>query len=179
MRLLKERNRGYAGSIKEDEAREANEEREKRRKEEEEAKERERSRQLDERRQDLLESLIDEPALGTAEEVITIALRFNDGKRDQRRFLAESTRVNDVCNWIDATHGIEREKLELSTMNGSRKFAYDEEDSMTLKEAGLAKMTALRVLELEEVVKERSDEGNEIENEDEKEEDDQDEEDDE
>jgi hypothetical protein len=164
---LQERNRGYVGSIQEDEAREAKEVKERQLKEEEEANERDRLRQLEERRQVLLESLAEEPpVVGTPpEDVITIALRFNDGsnKRDRRRFLAETTSINDVCNWIDATHGIEREKLELTTMNGARKFVYaeDDEKDMTLREAGLAKMTALRVVEVESV----KNEGKEIDNE--------------
>lgn len=157
LQLLQERNRGYVGSIQEDEAREVKEVKERQFKEEEEANERDRLRQLEERRQVLLESLAEEPpVVGTPpEDVITIALRFSDGsnKRDQRRFLAETTSINDVCNWIDATHGIEREKLELTTMNGARKFVYaeDDEKDMTLREAGLAKMTALRVVEVESV----------------------------
>ena len=175
MQLLRERNRGYVGSIQEDEAREAKEVKDRQQQEEEAAKERDRLKEIEARRQLLLESLAEEPPMGTTppEDVITIALRFNDGnKRDQRRFLADETRINDVCNWIDARHGIEREKLELSTMHGARKFVYVEnsEEDMTLREAGLAKMTALRVAEVE------SEEDEELDEDDEEEEDDEDEE---
>ena len=166
LRLLKERNRGYMGSIQDDEAREARERKVQQQKEEEEANERDRLRQIEERRQVLLESLVEEPPVSTTppEDVITIALRFIDGsnKRDQRRFLANKTTLNDVCNWIDAVHGIERERLELSTMNGARKFVYVEnnEDDLTLREAGLAKMTALRVALVEAIVE--NNQGDEI-----------------
>ncbi len=166
LQFLKERNRGYVGSIQGDEAREAKERKLRQQKEVEEAHERDRLRPIEERRQILLESLVEEPPVSTTppEDVITIALRFIDGsnKRDQRRFLADKTTLNGVCNWIDATHGIEREKLELSTMNGARKFMYadNDEDDLTLREAGLAKMTALRVALVEAVVE--NTQGNEI-----------------
>ena len=122
------------------------------------------------RRKELLASLVDEPPMGSGGSIITIALRFTttDGSssktsssRDrttlQRRFDSKLTTTNDVCNWVDAVHGIERERLELSTMNGSKKFVYVEGDdddgeeekrNVTLEEAGLGKMTALRVSEI-------------------------------
>lgn len=156
MQLLKERTEGYKESMKEDKAREEREERELQAKKEAEEKERLRLEKLEQRRQELLEALPEEPEAGS-EGVITIALRFGDGSRDQRRFLAEETSVNDLLNWVDATHGMEREKIELSTMNGSKTFVYVEEDddqeeeesgNVTLAEAGLGKMTALRVTEI-------------------------------
>mmetsp|Transcript_28647 Transcript_28647/g.49442 ORF Transcript_28647/g.49442 Transcript_28647/m.49442 type:complete len:187 (-) Transcript_28647:30-590(-) len=143
-------------------------------KKEEEEKEQLRVQQMEERRKELLESLPNEPEGASSEGIITIALRFTNGKRDQRRFLSGETFMNDVFNWIDAVHGLEREKVELSTMNGARTFAYaeqgekkeeyygesgdgsddDEEgeggekNNVTLEEAGLGKMTALRVTEI-------------------------------
>ncbi len=80
--------------------------------------------------------------------------------------------MNDVFNWVDATHGLEREKIELSTMNGSKTFMYveadddDDEESgnITLDEVGLGKMTALRVTEIvEKVDKNEDEEGDEYE----------------
>lgn len=86
-----------------------------------------------------------------------------------RRFAARDATVNDVFDWIDAKFGYERERLALSTMNGSRKFVYvdvdedvggDEDDeggekegktrpvNLSLEEAGFGKMTALRVTEI-------------------------------
>jgi len=156
MQLLKERTEGYKESMKEDKARAEREERELQAKKEAEEKERLRLEKLEQRRQDLLEALPEEPEAGS-EGVITIALRFGDGSRDQRRFVAEETSVNELLNWVDATHGMEREKIELSTMNGSKTFVYVEEDdddeqeengNVTLDEAGLGKMTALRVSEI-------------------------------
>jgi hypothetical protein len=165
MQLLKERTEGYKESMKEDKAREEREERELQAKKEEEEKERLRKEKLERRRQELLEALPEEPDAGS-EGVITIALRFGDGSRDQRRFVAEDTSLNDVFNWVDATHGLEREKIELSTMNGSKTFSYVEADSdddeesgnVTLDEAGLGKMTALRVTEIVEELDEKDDE---------------------
>jgi len=171
MQLLKERTEGYKESMNEDKAREEREERELQAKKEEEEKERLRKEQLEQRRQELLEALPEEPEAGS-EGVITIALRFGDGSRDQRRFVAEETSVNDVFNWVDATHGLEREKIELSTMNGSKTFMYveadddDDEESgnITLDEVGLGKMTALRVTEIvEKVDKNEDEEGDEYE----------------
>ena len=156
MELLKERNAGYVTSINEDKEREQKEEMEKQRRKDEEIKEQERLQSIIVRREELLASMVDEPPMGS-EGLVTIALRFTDGTtRDrttlQRRFDSKSTTTNDVCNWIDAVHGIERERLELSTMNGSKKFVYVDEDgeekNVTLEEAGLGKMTALRVSEI-------------------------------
>jgi hypothetical protein len=168
MQLLKERTEGYKESVKEDKAREEREERELQAKKEAEEKERLRLEKLEQRRKELLEALPEEPEAGS-EGVITIALRFGDGSRDQRRFLAEETTVNDLLNWVDATHGMEREKIELSTMNGSKTFVYveeeddddEEERNLTLVEAGLGKMTALRVTEIVEEVEEEEEEEDE------------------
>lgn len=166
MQLLKERTEGYKESVKEDKAREEREERELEAKKEAEEKERLRLEKLEQRRQELLEALPEEPEAGS-EGVITIALRFGDGSRDQRRFLAEETSVNDLLNWVDATHGMEREKIELSTMNGSKTFVYVEGDdddeqeesgNVTLVEAGLGKMTALRVTQIVEEVDDEEEE---------------------
>jgi hypothetical protein len=157
IQLLKERNEGYVTSMKEDKAREEKEDLEARAKKEMEEKERLRKEKLEERRKGLIETLPDEPEVGETG-VITIALRFTDGSRDQRRFVADTTSMNDVFNWVDAMHGLEREKIELSTMNGSKTFVYVEEEcdeeeesggeNMTLEETGLGKMTALRVTEI-------------------------------
>jgi len=163
MELSRERSEGYVSSMKEDKAREEKEERELQLKRQEEERESKRKEELEERRKALLESLPEEPEAGTTEGVMTIALRFGDGKRDQRRFVAGESSVNDVFNWIDAVHGLEREKVELSTMNGAKKFVYVEEsedddddeegggnDDVMLEDAGFGKMTALRVAEIVE-----------------------------
>ena len=178
VQLLEERHRGYVTSIKEDAERQKKEERELKLKKEEEEQEQMRKEQLEQRRQEFLESLPEEPEVGI-EGAITIALRFEDGSRDQRRFMAEETTINDVLNWIDGVHKMEREKVVLTTMNGQKRFVYvddgdDEEEgdeskekerdeaNVTLEQAGLSKMTALRV---SEIVEEKSD--NEEENEEE------------
>jgi hypothetical protein len=62
--------------------------------------------------------------------------------------------MNVVFNWVDCTYKMEREKIVLSTMNGKNSFQYEgnpeEEDGVsgvTLKSAGLPRMTGLRVTE--------------------------------
>ena len=152
--LLKERTEGYAESQQQDKEREEKDEMMKQKKKKEEEKEKARIQLIVNRRKELLENLAEEPDMGE-ESVITIALRFTDGvKRDmstcKRRFDASTTTTNDVFNWIDAVHEMEREKVELSTMNGAKKFIYDEDsgEEQTLEGAGLGKMTALRVSEI-------------------------------
>jgi len=152
--LLKERTEGYVKSQQQDKAREEKDEMMKQKKKKEEEMEKARIQQILHRRKELLDNLVEEPDMGE-DGVITIALRFSDGvKRDmstcKRRFNASTTTTNDVFNWIDAVHEMEREKVELSTMNGTKKFIYDEDlgEEQTLKGAGLGKMTALRVSEI-------------------------------
>ncbi|KAL7489284.1 hypothetical protein ACHAW6_014859 [Cyclotella cf. meneghiniana] len=170
--LMKERSEGYMRSIEEDAIRQKKEEEELQRKREEEEKIQRRIGKMEQRRLELFQSLPEEPENG--EGVMTVALRFqsvpsNATAATQRRFLKNDT-INDVFNWIDATHGLERETIILSTMNGSRSFRYvedkgekddqeEEEESdgngdmiqgenMTLEEAGLGRMTALRVTKI-------------------------------
>jgi len=162
--LLRERSEGYKRSIVEDRQREEKEELELKKIQEEKEREEERLKKIEERREELLQNLGEEPKNG--EDVITIALRFtnvsstNNESATQRRFIKSDT-VNAVFNWIDAMHGLERERISLTTMNGSKSFVYVEEkdsekkeveeetaeqgDVITLEEAGLSKMTALRV----------------------------------
>ena len=133
-RLMRERTEGYASSIQDDAMREAGERH--RREEEEREREEERTRlgRLEVRRAGLLAGLADEPPAGATPDggVVTIALRFAmpgcgsppGARESRRRFAAREATVNDVFDWIDATFGYERERLALSTMNGSRRFAY-------------------------------------------------------
>uniref|UniRef100_A0A7S3Q4N9 UBX domain-containing protein n=1 Tax=Chaetoceros debilis TaxID=122233 RepID=A0A7S3Q4N9_9STRA len=160
--LYKERKKGYKSSMKDDKKREREElMKEQKRLEEEKAK-KEKEEMLTERRKTLLEELPDEPERGS-EGIITIALRFSDGKKGQRRFDVE-TEVDQVFNWVDATFKLERERVVLTTMNGQKSFTYGEDSSMTLEVTGLGKMAALRVSEQvdddveEEEVEESSDE---------------------
>ena len=41
-----------------------------------------------------------------------------------------------MFNWIDAVHGLEREKVELSMMNRAKKFVYLEEREDNADEDG-------------------------------------------
>jgi len=145
LELFKERTQGYKSSMKENKERE-NEEKimEKKRLEEEKAK-KEREEEMKQRRASLLEALPEEPERG-GEGVITIALRFSDGRKGQRLFDGETEMV-EVFNWIDAMYEIERELVVLTTMNGQRSFSYGKEDGLTLEDAGFGKMAALRVTE--------------------------------
>jgi len=148
--LYQERQKGYATSQAEDrdrEVRAAREEKERLAKEEE---ERARLAALEDRRRELAESLPEEPAAGT-EGVVTIALRFADGRRGQRRFEADEE-MSAVFNWVDAMFALERERVELSTMTGQKRFVWNdvEEGGMTLRDTGLGKMTGLRVAEIED-----------------------------
>jgi hypothetical protein len=137
-RLTKERTEGYASSIQDDAMREAGERA--RREEEEREREGERMRlgRLEDRRAGLLAGLADEPPAGAAADgIVTIALRFAmpgggspppGGNVARRRFVAREATVNDVFDWIDAKFGYERERLVLTTMNGSRRFVYVDVD---------------------------------------------------
>eukprot|EP00956_Cyclotella_meneghiniana_P016856 scaffold26996_cov49-Cyclotella_meneghiniana.AAC.3 len=161
--LHQERSMGYKQSIVEDINREQREAMELAKKQKQEEAEIKRMEEIQRRRLVLLENLPEEPQDG---EVITIALRFGDNVSScdleastQRKFRMEES-VNTVFNWMDAVHGLERERMTLSTMNGSKSFVYVNEDkevvdddeegerSLSLEEAGLGKMTALRVSEI-------------------------------
>lgn len=169
---LNERRDGYQRSVVEDTVREEKEKEEQRKRMEKEEVERKRMEGILARRVVLLENLPEEPENDSGDgsgSIVTIALRFQDatlssgvGKttgdsltQQQRRFNKSDT-MNDVFNWVDGVHGLEREKIRLSTMNGSKMFVYvdesEEEDGegvRTLEEVGLGKMTALRVTEIE------------------------------
>lgn len=191
MKLLKERTQGYQSSIRDDMARENKEIEHQAIEEQKKENERSRLEMLEIRRAKLLANLIDEPSHDITDGVVTVALRFaitpnaneNINKIKQlpqqqdlrRRFIASETRVNDVFDWIDAMFGYEREMLVLSTMNGSKKFMYCDDDdvgvednnnnnndndnddynkdekkgkNVTLDEAGFSKTMALRVTEI-------------------------------
>lgn len=155
---------GYQQSVAEDVIREKRAAAELLRKQKEEEAEARRLEEMRQRRLVLLENLPEEPQDG---EVITIALRFQnvssgDSEASTQRKFRKEESMNTVFNWMDAVHGLEREKISLSTMNGSKRFVYVDESvaedddndeevgerSLSLEEAGLGKMTALRVSEI-------------------------------
>ena len=141
--LHRERTEGYRASVEEDAVREARERAEAERQRRLEEEEERRREELEERREVLRESLPEEPEPGAAG-AATIALRFADGTRDQRRFPSDAP-IDSIFDWIDVEHEIERERLELGTMNGSRTFVHGGEEALTIEGAGLGRMTALRV----------------------------------
>jgi len=148
LELFKERNEGYKSSMKDDMNRENEEKMKEKQRLEEEKAEQEREGKLRQRRESLLEELPDEPEQG-AEGVITIAIRFSDGRKGQRRFVGE-IEMDKVFNWIDAMFEIEREIIVLTTMNGQKSFSYGEAEGLALEDAGLGKMAAFRLTEKKE-----------------------------
>jgi len=143
--LYRERQEGYKSSIQSDVQRKEDEKKAEAERVANEKAEQERLAALEERREELKDSLPDEPAKD-ATGAITIALRFADGRAGQRRFDA-STPLTTVFNWVDALYGLERERINLTTMNGQKTFSWDDIGETTLKEAGLGRMTGLRVME--------------------------------
>lgn len=143
--LFKERKEGFKASLEDDKRREQEEAMEAQRKAEEEARKKEHEEMIKKRRVTLLESLPEEPAAGSSD-VVTIALRFTDGTTGKRRFESE-TEVGQIFNWIDAMFKVERESVNLMTMNGQQTFDYGEDKDITLRDAGFGKMLALRVIE--------------------------------
>ena len=101
---------------------------------------------MEERRAELFESLPDEAETGGAN-TITISLRYSDGHSGRQRFDAEVATMGDVFNWVDAVYEIERERIEICTMTGQKKFAFGKEETdMSLRDAGLGMMTGVRVV---------------------------------
>lgn len=142
--MLKERTEGYKSSVQDDTKRAEEERKEEEKRLEEERIAKEREEMILERRKDLLESLEDEPE--NSSDVITIALRFSDGRTGRRRFV-QDTSMDDVFNWVDAVFEVERESIILSSMSGKKSFEYngEEGEGLSLKEAGLGKMAGLLV----------------------------------
>lgn len=147
LELFKDRQQGFKSSLDDDRNREVEERLQEQRAAEEETARKEREEEIKERRKELLEALSEEPEKGS-DGVITIALRFGDGRKGQRRFEAE-TLVDEVFNWIDALFKTERETIELMTMNGKKTFSFGDDDNLTLENTGLGKMAAFRVIEKE------------------------------
>ena len=148
--LFVERQKGYADSQVEDREREIQAQREEEERLAKEHEEKERKAAMEQRRKELAESLPDEPEAG-CDGVVTIALRFADGRRGQRRFDGDEEMAT-VFNWVDGMFRMERERVELSTMTGQKKFVWSDVEGgdVTLTDAGLGKMTGLRVAEIED-----------------------------
>ena len=156
--LLKERTEGYKHSVESDVRRIQQEREREEERLEKERIQREREEKLEKRRASLLEDLPEEPE-SMGEGIITVALRFGDGRTGQRRF-TEDTEIEALFNWVDAIYKEERECITLTTMNGQKSFFFEEQSRETLKDAGFAKMTGLRVL-IEECEAENEEDGNE------------------
>ena len=151
--FLKERRADYKSSVVSDTKRKEDEQRAEEERLALEAAEKAKQEALEKRREELKDGLPEEPAKDAAD-VMTIALRFADGRTGQRRFEA-STALSTVFNWVDGYYAMEREKVTLTTMNGKLSFTWDDHNETTLKEAGLSRMTGLRVMEQKEEEEEK------------------------
>ena len=160
--FMKERTEGYESSMKQDRERVEEEAEEEARRLEEEKLKKEKEESIMERRKTLLESLPEEPS-SAGEGIITVALRFSDGRTGQRRFTGD-TEVNVLCDWVDALFEMEREQVVLTTMKGKQSFSYNEDENVTLSDAELGKLVAFRVS-----VKDTSEEKDDAEGKDQKE----------
>jgi hypothetical protein len=150
-----ERQEGYSKSVKNDNERKQREKEEKAKRLAEEEAEKERQEAIVKRRQELQESL---PEEDKSKEAKKIALRFADGRSGQRQFSPKQP-ISDLFNWVDAMYEIEREKVVLTAMNGKQTFAWNEEENTkSLKEAGLGKSTGFRVTEKKEEAEEKDEE---------------------
>lgn len=149
--LLKERQVGYEESMKSDIQREIDE---RRKKVEDEARKQQEKERIEERkqyRQELLESLPEEPNEG--EGVVTVGLRLPDGKSGTRRFLVSDhtgTTMQSIFHWLEGQFDIEKEDIKLMTMTGSKSFTYMHDRDLGIGEAlsSKAKLVALRVIPL-------------------------------
>ena len=138
-----ERQQGYQQSMQDDVDRQDREARQEAERLALEAAEKERQQAILDRRDELREALGEEPTKG---DLKTIALRLADGRSVQRKFTSDS-RMEDVFNFVDVHFEMEREKVELTTMNGKSTYQWEDNADQTLTEAGLSRMVGLRVLE--------------------------------
>ena len=143
LQLYKERKEGYIDSVQSDNQRKAKEAQEEAERKAKEVKEAARQAEIDARRQELEQSLPEDIKSGS--NVKKIALRFPDGRTGQRGFASDQP-LTVLFNWVDAMFEIERETVVLTTLNGKQTFSWEgDENTTTLEDAGLNKMTAFRV----------------------------------
>ena len=145
LELYQERKEGYIDSVQNDKERKLKEAQEEAERKAQEMKEAARQAEIDERRQELQESLPEDLKKGS--NVKKIALRFPDGRSGQRGFSSDQP-LSVVFNWVDAAFEIERETVILTSLNGKQTFSWSDdetENGKTLEDAGLNKMTAFRV----------------------------------
>jgi flagellar biosynthesis GTPase FlhF len=155
LKYFEERKKGYVESVTSDKERREREKIEKAERLAKEKEEKARQEAILKRREELKASLPPEESGATAK---AIALRFADGKSDTRKFAADVP-VSTLFNWVDGIHGIEREKVILTTLNGKQTFKWDDADvqeEKTLAEAGLGRMVGFRVTEKQPEEKDES-----------------------
>lgn len=142
IKFFQERQEGYRESVVTDAQRQETERKMEAERIAKEMAEKERIQALEQRRKELLASLPEEPTAGS--DMVTIALRFTDGRTGQRKF-EPTTPLETIFNWVDASYEIERETVMLATMNGQKSFAWQDCGKQTLADAGIGRMTGLRV----------------------------------
>lgn len=144
--LLKERTSNYRESLVLDKEREKDEARLKLEAQERKKEEERKKKEMEKQREALRQSLPDEPTSAT-DTVITIALRFADGRNAQRRFHASDDAIH-LFHWIEGYFEWEREKVLVTTMRGDQHLTYAD-CSTSIQDCGVvaanSKMVALRV----------------------------------
>lgn len=150
--LYKQRQQGYVGSIQADRQRQIREAHEEKERIKRDQIQQEYKEKIIQRRIELKQSLPLEPSLDETLSIVTIALRFADGRitTTPRRFISNSSLLSDIFNWIDVEYEIEREMIELlyTTKGQVKSFKWDDIDNIhkTLSDIGFTKMVALRVV---------------------------------
>jgi hypothetical protein len=142
---FKDRKAGYKDSLQVDKDREEREVREKAERMAREKAEKKRRAEVAKRREGLRESLPDEPDK-VEDGTKTISLRLADGTSAQRRFSGED-KLADVFNWADVSFELERELIQMTTMNGKNTYGWEEDSETSLNSSGLGKMAGLRITE--------------------------------
>jgi UBX domain len=149
---FRQRQEGYHSSVTSDTAQRAKEHREAAERQAEQAAAKLHKESILARRQELRKALPLEPDADMPN-VKTIALRLPNGQSAQRRFAPE-TKLETLFNWVDVDFEMERETVVLTTLNGQQSFSWhdsviaadvDGNNEKTLADAGLSKMTGLRV----------------------------------
>ena len=146
LQIQKERKSGYVSGMQQDDDNKAQREQKIKEEKEQQRKEAAAKQAILDRRAALLNGLSEEPDASSSN-CKTIALRFANGSKGQRRFDSDATSMSDIFNWVDAMFELDRESITLHTMNGKNQFEYDESDEDTLEDAlGSSNRVGLRVL---------------------------------
>lgn len=97
-----------------------------------------------------LASLPIEPPAG--EGTTTLSVQY--GSTKEKRRWENLAKLEDVFNWMDAEFDVEREKVELKSVNGVKSFLFEKDKDTVIGEAGLGKMAGMRLEDVKEEVSE-------------------------